>query len=243
MSRIIKLSFKDDFSTSNNSKIASKQSKGSNTNNFTQATTSKKPTMKSEGNAHSSLARGITSASCDGSNTMSLASTQSIDPSSTPYTIFVAWTNGDYTNDTWLVSGTSNDAHWGIKAGGAAVIYAADGSKASAGERDYPINSTANSTTSYTFGSDVEMIAISVDGTGIPAVADIYNIDGNKIADAIAVNANGVTVALPIDHIIGKSDGTLGLNGELLDIAIFDEAFSANMIQAFGNKIKSYKDF
>ena len=241
MARRIKTNFMFDGG-SNNSKVATKQSKGANTNNFTQSTAARKPTFKSKGNAHSSLKPIVSSTSCDGSNFMSLASTESINPTSTPYTIICAWTNGDYTNDTWLVSGTSNDAHWGIKAGGAAVIYAADGTKGSAAERDYPTNSTANSTTSHTFGSDVEMIAIVVDGTGIPSVCDIYNIDGNKIADAIAVNPNGVTVTLPIDHIIGKSDGTLGLNGELLDIAIYNEALSADIITGHGNKYKQFKD-
>ena len=241
MARRIKTNFMFDGG-SNNSKIATKQSKGANTNNFTQSTAARKPTFKSKGNAHSSLKPIVSSTSCDGSNFMSLASTESISPSTTPYTIICAWTNGDYTNDTWLVSGTSNDAHWGIKAGGAAVIYKADGTKSGAAERDYPTNSTANSTTSHTFGSDVEMIAIVVDGTGIPSVCDIYNIDGNKIADGIAVNSNGVTVTLPIDHIIGKSDGTLGLNGELLDIAIYNEALSVDIITGHGNKYKQFKD-
>ena len=241
MARRIKLGFTH-LGDSNGTRLASKPSKGANTNNFTQSTTSKKPTVKSRSNAHSSILSAKTSLSCDGANVMSLASTESIDPRSTPYTIICAWTNGDYTNDTWLISGTSNDAHWGIKAGGAAVIYQADGAKASAGERDYPINSTANGTTSYTFGSDVEMIAILVDATGIPTVADIYNIDGDKIADAIAVNSNGVSVALPIDHVLGKSDGTLGLNGEILDIAIYNTALPVHIIKGKGNKYKSLKD-
>jgi len=241
MARRIKLAFTTS-NDSNGSKVASKQSKGGNTNSFTQSTASKKPTAKSRGNAHSTVTTAISSLSCDGSNVMSLASTETIAPQTTPYTIICAWTNGDYTNDTWLISGTSNDAHWGIKAGGTDVIYKADGSKAAAAERDYPINSTANSTTSYTFGSDVEMIAIVVDGTGIPTVADIYNIDGNKIADAEAVNPNGLNVALPIDHILGKSDGTLGLNGEILDIAIYNEALPLHIIKGKGNVYKSLKD-
>lgn len=240
MSRRIKLSFFNDMSTSNNSKIGTKQSKGANTNNFTQSTTARKPTAKSRGNAHSSISDGMTSASCDGSNYMSLASTETLAQNSA-YTVVMAWTNGDYTNDTWLVSGTSNSAHWGIKAGGGDVIFKADASKAA--ERDYPIDSTANSTTSYTFGSDVEMIAIVVDGTGIPTTANIYNIDGDKIADAGAVNANGLNVAFPIDHIIGKSDGTLGLNGELLDVSVRDVALSADLIKGLGNKYKGLQDF
>lgn len=242
MSKIIRLNFLNDFGNTNNAKVASKSSTGSNTGAFTQSTTARKPTAKSKSNANSNVFFGLTSLSCDGSNYMSIASTQTLSPSTTPYTLVFAWVGADYTNDTWLISGTSNDAHWGIKAGGADVIYAADGTKGSAAERDYPINSTANSTTSYTFGSDVEMIAIVVDGTSIPAVSNIYNIDGDKIADVMAVNSNGVTVALPIDHILGKSDGTLGLNGEILDIAIYNSALSESIIKGLGNKYKTCKN-
>lgn len=241
MARRIKLAFTTS-NDSNGTKVASKQSKGGNTNNFTQSTASKKPTAKSRGDAHSTVTTAISSLSCDGSNVMSLASTESINPISTPYTMICAWTNGDYTNDTWLISGTSNDTHWGIKAGGADVIYKANGSKAAAGERDYPINSTVNSTTSYTFGSDVEMLAVVVDGSGFPVTADIYNIDGDKIADAAAVNVNGITSTFPVDHILGKSDGTLGLNGEILDIAIYNEALPLHIIKGKGNLYKSLKD-
>lgn len=241
MARRIKLAFTTS-NDSNGSKVASKQSKGANTNSFTQSTASKKPTAKSRGNAHSTVTTAISSLSCDGANVMSLASTESIDPTITPYTIICAWTNGDYTNDTWLVSGTSNDAHWGIKAGGAAVIFKPDGNKPSAAERDYLTLGTLNSTTHYTFGSDVEMIAIVVDGTGPSKIGDIYNIDGDKIADGAAVNQNGLTVALPIDHILGKSDGTLGLNGEILDIAIYNSALPLHIIKGKGNLYKSLKD-
>lgn len=241
MARRIKLGFNSE-GTANGTAVASKASKGANTNNFTQSTSSRKPTAKSRGNAHSSVLPIISSVSCDGGDVMSLASTETIDPSTTPYTIIVAWTNGDYTNDTWLVSGTSNNAHWGIKAGGGDVIYAANGTKAVAAERDYPTDSTANSTTSYTFGSDVEMIAIVNDGTGSPLVCDIYNIDGDKIADAVAVNSGGLSVAFPIDHILGKSDGTLGLNGEVLDIAIYNTALPVNVITGKGNMYKGFKD-
>ncbi len=242
MSTLLRLTLLNVYSKTNNSKVTTKASRGSNSSSFTQSTAARQPTTKSATNANSSLNLGLTSLSCDGSNYMSLASTQTVSPQTTPYTLVFAWVGADYTNDTWLVSGTSNDAHWGIKAGGADVIYKADGTKASAAERDYPTNSTANSTTSYTFGSDVEMVAIVVDGTGLPTVGDIYNIDGDKIADAAAVNSNGLTVALPIDHILGKSDGTLGLNAELLDIAVYNSALSASIIKGLGNKYKTFKD-
>jgi len=142
-----------------------------------------------------------------------------------------------------LISGTSNDAHWGIKAGGADVIYKANGSKAAAAERDYPTDSTANSTTSYTFGSDVEMLAITMDNT-IPSLeCFIYNINGEKIADAAAVNNSALGVAFPIDHILGKSDGTLGLDGEILDVIVSNnKVYSQDEIKAFGRRYIGMKD-
>ena len=74
MARRIKLAF-NASDTANGTAVASKASKGANTNNFTQATSSKKPTAKSKGNAHSSLLSIISSVSCDGGDVMSLAST------------------------------------------------------------------------------------------------------------------------------------------------------------------------
>jgi len=227
----------------NNSAKTSETSIGTITDAFTQSTASKQPVQKSAGNAHSSIGGAFSSALCDGGDTMSTGTTRSIGGTSSSYSIIIAWTNGDYTNDTWLISGTSNDAHWGIKAGGTDVIYAADGTKASAAERDYPTNSTANSTVSHTFGSDVEMLAITLDNTGI-LECNIYNIDGRKIADAAAVNNAGLGVAFPIDHIIGKSDGTKGLNGEILDVIVSnDKVYSQDEIKAFGRRYKGLKDF
>lgn len=240
MSRRIKLGF-NGSGDSNGAAVSSKASKGANTNSFTQSTSSKKPTAKSRGNAHATLNPTITTVSCDGGDFMSLASSETLATAS-EWTIIVAWTNGDYTNDTWLISSNSNDYHWGIKAGGAAVIFKANGSKASAGERDYPTNSTANSTTSYTFGSDVEMLAIVMDGDQSPKTCDIYNIDGDKIADAVAVNSAGISTSFPIDHVIGKSDGTLGLNGELINIEVYNTNLSASIIKGLGNKYKGHKN-
>lgn len=241
VTRQLQISFFQSNDTNNSAKT-SETSKGTITDNFTQSTSSKQPVQKLRENTHSSLADFVSSALCDGGDTMSTGTTRSIGGSSSSYSIIIAWTNGDYTNDTWLLSGTSNDAHWGIKAGGTDVIYKADGTKGSAAERDYPTNSTANSTVSHTFGSDVEMLAITLDNTGI-LECDIYNIDGDKIADAAAVNNAGLGVAFPIDHIIGKSDGTLGLNGEILDIIVCNNTvLSRGTIKAFGRRYKAMKD-
>jgi len=241
VTRQLQISFFQSNDTNNSSKTT-ETSKGTITDNFTQSTSSKQPVQKLRGNAHSSLANFCSSALCDGGDTMSTGTTRSIGGSSSSYSIIIAWTNGDYTNDTWLLSGTSNDAHWGIKAGGTDVIYKADGTKGSAAERDYPTNSTANSTVSHTFGSDVEMLAITLDNVGI-LECNIYNIDGDKIADASAVNSSALGVAFPIDHIIGKSDGTLGLNGEIIDIIVCNNTvLDVGTIKAFGRRYKALKN-
>jgi len=227
----------------NNTAKSTQTSTGTITDNFTQSTSGNQPTHKLRENTHASLNKGASAIECDGSDFMSTGTTRSIGGTGTTYSIVIAWTNADYTNDTWLISGTSNDAHWGIKAGGTDVIYKANGSKASAAERDYPTNSTANSTTSYSFGSDVEMVAIIYDGTGGSVACDIYNIDGDKIADAAAVNNAGLATAFPVDHVIGKSDGTKGLNGSLLDVVVCNgKALTANEIIAFGNLYKLCKN-
>ena len=229
-------------SDSNNSAKTSETSKGTLTDNFTQGTSSRQPVQKLRGNAHSSLNDICSSALCDGADIMSTGTTRSIGGSSGSYSIIIAWTNGDYTNDTWLISGTSNDAHWGIKAGGGDVIFAADGTKASANPRDYPTDSTANSTVSHTFGSDVEMLAITLDNTS-SLECFIYNIDGDKIADATAVLSSGLGVAFPVDHILGKSDGTKGLNGEILEVIVCNnKVLDVDEIKSYGNRYKGFKD-
>ena len=239
MSRRIKLGF-DGSGAANDSAVTSKASKGGNTNDFEQATGSKQPTAKSAGNAHATLKPTVTSVSCDGGDVLSLASTETLSGNSA-YTIIAAWTNANYTNDTWLVSGTSNDTHWGIDAGGVGLIFKADGSKASAGERDYRSDNTAASSINYTFGSDLEMVAIVVDATGSPITVNAYNIDGDLITTERASGSSvtsGLAVALNIDHVLGKSDGTLGLNGEILDIAIYNTALSASLIKGHANSYK-----
>ena len=50
MSKIIRLNFLNDFGNTNNAKVASKSSTGSNTGAFTQSTTARKPTAKSKSN-------------------------------------------------------------------------------------------------------------------------------------------------------------------------------------------------
>ncbi len=70
---------------------------------------------------------------------------------------------------------------------------------------------------------------------------DFYNIDGRKIA--AVTNSAGMTASFPIDHFLGKSDGTKGMNAEVLDIAVYSNVqFTAAAAEAYGNNFKQFKD-
>lgn len=221
----------------NNAALSTKDSTGSANIDISQATSGNQPTLKSRNNASSTLDAGVSSILCDGSDFMSLASTETI-PSTTPYTIVCMWTGADYTNDTYLISSSSNDAHYGIEAGGTGVIAKPNGSKGAAAARVFATNDTTNSTVSYTFGSDVETLVIVNHGD---LSLDFYNIDGRKIASVSS--SAGMTASFPIDHILGKSDGTKGFNGEFLELAVYvNVEFSGGHAEAYGNIAKSLRD-
>lgn len=218
---------------SNDAAVASKASTGANTNSFTQSTATRKPKVKSSSNADSSIKSFFTSLLCDGSSVLGLASSESL-AGVTPHTIIFAWTSGDYTNDTWLVSSTTGNGHYGIDAGGGGVLFKNASAKST--EASIATSTTNGGTTAYTFGSGVEMIAFVNDGAN---KIDVYNIDG----DLIGTNTSaGNSSAFPIDYILGKSDGTRGLNGEIIDFQVFgNTAMSASLIKGYGNQYKQIK--
>ena len=70
---------------------------------------------------------------------------------------------------------------------------------------------------------------------------DFYNIDGDKIATVSG--SSGMSASFPIDHFLGKSDGTKGLNAEILDIAVYSNVqFTSAAAAAYGNNFKQFKD-
>lgn len=227
----------------NNAALSSKASKGVNTAAITQSTSGNQPqskafsTSSSSQNSSATLLPIVSSAVCDGSDFMSLASSETL-PASTPHTIVCAWTAGDYTNDAYIISSSSNDAHYGIEAGGDAIIAKPNGSKASAAARSFATNTTNGGTISYTFGSDVETLVIVNNGD---LSLDFYNIDGDKIATVSS--STGMNQTFPIDHFFGKSDGTKGLNAEILDVAVYSNVqFNEGTAEAYGNWAKNLKD-
>lgn len=232
MSRNLHLSFVGETS-SNNTKLSSKASVGSNTNSFSQSTAARQPSVKSPGNTSSSVNDALSSISCDGSNYMSLASSESIGSFGSGYTVVCVFVNADYTDDTYFLSSSTGNGHIGIKAGGGDIIYKPAASKAS--QKTFVTDTENGGSVSHTFGSGVEMFAFVSDGNN---TINVYNIDG----DLITTNtASGNSANFPIDHILGKSDGTLGLNGELLEIDVFSSALSTSLIKGMGNKYKLFK--
>tara|TARA_R100000479_G_scaffold144621_1_gene80063 strand:+ start:173 stop:868 length:696 start_codon:yes stop_codon:yes gene_type:complete len=217
----------------NNTKVTSKASVGTNTVSFSQSTAARQPSVKSK-NTNSKLKGEVaTSISMDGTNFLEAASTVST-TSGQDYTMIFTWVDGDYTAETRLVSGGLG--YYEISAGGGRVIFQPNAGKASA--RSLITNTTNGGTTAHTFGSDVEMLAIV--SVGSTNTINLYNIDG----DLISTNSTtGNTSVFDIDYILGASDGTKGLNGEFLGFVFFDDtAFSQGQVEAYGNKMKNYKD-
>lgn len=233
MSRRIKVEFVTDFSKSNNDKFSSKTSVGANTSSFSQSTSARQPVAKSRGNAGSSISEFFASASCDGSNYLSLSSSETVGGFGSGYTVVFVFANADYTSDTYFVSSNTADGHIGIKSGGTDIIFKPASSKSA--QRSLVTNTGNGGSVSHTFGTGLEMVAFVSEGDN---TVNVYNIDG----DLITTNTgSGNSVSFPVDHILGKSDGTLGLNGEILDISIYNVALEPHLIEGLGNRFKGFK--
>jgi hypothetical protein len=233
MSRRIKVDFVTDFSKSNNAKFASKSSVGANSNSFSQATAARQPVAKSRGNANSAIKETFASAVCDGSSYMSLASSETIGSFDSGYTVVFVFVNADYTNDTYFVSSSTGNGYIGIKAGGGDIIYKPAASKAS--EKTFVTDTANGGSVSHTFGTGMEMVAFVSDGNN---TINVYNIDGDLITTD---TGSGNSANFPVDHILGRSDGTRGLDGEILDISIYNVALDTHLIKGLGNRFKQFK--
>lgn len=230
----ININFIDDRSTSNDAAVSSKASLGSNTNSFTQSTSGKQPVFKT---SNAKLQPALGSCLFDGSDVINLASAQSL-TATDPHTIIIAWVDGDYTSDTWLIASDTNDAHYGIDAGGNGILLKPNSARSPSGDEvTIPTNNTDNSTVSYSFGSDVEVLTIV--NVGDDNVR-FYNIDGDLIATAS--NALFDSTFL-LKSIAGKPDGSFGLNGSLLAVYVFeDRSIAENKAKRYGALFKQFKD-
>tara|TARA_R100001015_G_C4632282_1_gene195636 strand:- start:2755 stop:3483 length:729 start_codon:yes stop_codon:yes gene_type:complete len=150
---------------------------------------------------------------CDGNDSLSLSTPVNI--TAQDYTLACCWVDGDYTADTWLFTGSTNDAHYGIDAGGAGVLIKPNSSRSPQGDEvTIATNNTHNGTVSYTFGSDVEALIIVNDYS--TNTVSFYNIAGDKIAeDTSSLYSSNIV----FNQIIGNGANN-GLNGSILDIRI-----------------------
>tara|TARA_R100000541_G_scaffold17106_1_gene26858 strand:- start:2032 stop:2733 length:702 start_codon:yes stop_codon:yes gene_type:complete len=200
--------------TSNDSAIASRDSRGSNTVALAQSTSSRRPTFKSYGE-NAKLKEVISSTYYDGSDGLDLGSSEVINPS-TAHTVICCWVDGDYTAEGIIIASGTNGAKYSIAAGGAGITIKPGSARASAAT--YAINSTAGSTTNYTFGSDVELLIIVNDGSnGVKA----YNINGDLILNTGVVAS--LSSQFKVDYLFHDGSGGSGFKGEVMWIEVYDD--------------------
>ena len=199
--------------TSNDSAIASRDSRGSNTVALAQSTSSRRPTFKSAGE-NAKLKQVISSTYYDGSDGLDLGSSEVINPS-TAHTVICCWVDGDYTAEGIIIASGTNGAKYSIAAGGAGITIKPGSARASAAT--YAINSTAGSTTSYTFGSDVELLIIVNDGSnGVKA----YNINGDLILNTGVVAS--LSSQFKVDYLFHDGSGGSGFKGEVVFVSVYN---------------------
>jgi|21_taG_2_1085346.scaffolds.fasta_scaffold22130_3 hypothetical protein len=227
-----------DLSTSDNTVIGDSQklpNRTSVTRNGGQSTASRRPTHRAAG-ISAKLHDDVAGLSFDGGDGLDLS--VQVNLVGVPYTLICAWVGGNYTSDTWLFTSNTNQAHYGIEAGGAGVLLEPNSSRSPAGDEDtIPTNNTDNGTVSYTFGDDVEALIISNEGDDN---VNFYNIDG----DLIATKSEPLYDSnFPLDFLMHKGNGTNGLAGILLKVQVWsDRAITASEARAVGQSIKNLKN-
>ena len=214
---------------------ASKGSVGSRT--WSNSSSSKRPLHRTAG-FNAKLHPAVTSSSFDGSMYLDLSSSEEFAYSEAWMWVF-AFVDLDSTTDCILAYTSGSNGYLGIKAGGAALVYKANDARAS--EFDIDTNNTNNSTISYTFGSDVEVLILSKPASS--NVLSFYNIDGDFIArDSSA--GNGATFNL--ERIGANSSTSTEFRGEILDARFYNGSDCPPVtnlsLQAIGNYYKQFKD-
>lgn len=212
---------------------ASKGSVGSRT--WGNTNSAKRPVNKVRG-SNAKLDDIITTSSFDGSKYLDLSSAEEFAYNEAWMWVF-AFVDLDSTTDCILAYTSGSNGYLGIKAGGAALVYKANDARAS--EFDIAINNTNNSTTSYTFGNDVEVLVLSKPASS--NVLDFYNINGDFIARDSS-SGNGSTFNL--ERIGANSSTSTEFVGELIDARFYNGSdcppITAASLQAIGNRYKQY---
>jgi len=222
------------LSTSNDSAVASRDSKGSNTVALAQSTSGRRPVFKASGE-NAKLHPLVSSTLYDGGDGLDLGSSEIISASSA-HTVMCCWVGGDYTAESVIMASGTNGAKYSIAAGGAGITIKPGSARVSA--TTYAINSTANSTTNYTFGSDVELLIIVNDGSnGVRA----YNINGDLILNTGVVA--GLSSQFKVDYLFHDGSGGSGLKGEVLWIAVYNgHACAASPASSYATMFSNFKN-
>jgi len=200
-----------------------------------------RPTHKGLG-VNPKLAGFATSLNFDGTNDYLELSTVQAISTSDDWMFVIAFVDLDTSSDNTLLGFTatsgSTDGYLQIAAGGTGVIWKAATAKRA--EVTTAINNTDNSSTNYTFGSDVEVLILYQTGYR----HFYYNIDGDLIGQT-AVDGG---FSNPCNFAqIGYHSGAIELlNAELLDVRIYTGSdvppATTASLQAIGNRYKQYKD-
>tara|TARA_R110002050_G_scaffold30954_7_gene79234 strand:- start:193 stop:909 length:717 start_codon:yes stop_codon:yes gene_type:complete len=221
------------------SAISSKASKGTvGSRTFDQSTSAKKPTHKDMG-SNAKLFGGITTTSFDGGDYLDLSTAEEFAVSEAWLWVF-AFVDLDTTTDCILAYSSNNGGYIGIEAGGNGIVYRSNSSRAS--ETTIATNNTDNSSISYSFGTDVEVLIVST-AAGSNLI-NFYNIDGALIATN--GSASGACTTWNLDRIGANSSTSTEFVGELIDVRLYNgsevASFSDSQFQAIGNRYKQYKN-
>ena len=216
--------------------IGSKGSVGSRT--WDQAASAGRPTHKGLG-VNSKLAGFVTSLNFDGSNDfLSLSSAENMAFDEKWFWVF-AFVDLDTSADRVLAYSSDGGGYIGIASGGTGIIYRPNSSKGA--ESTIATNNTNNSSISYTFGNDVEVLILQR-GTSSNTL-NFYNIDGDLIAQETPAGGGS---GWNLDTIGIRGSFNDPFEGQLLDARFYNgsdcPAITTASLQAIGNRYKQYKD-
>ena len=216
--------------------VGSKGSVGSRT--WDQANSNGQPQHKGLGN-NAKLAGFATSLNFDGTNdSLTLSSAEHMNFAEKWFWVF-AFVDLDTSADRVLAYSSDVGGYVGIASGGTGIIYKANSSKSS--ELSISTNNTDNSSVSYTFGSDVEVLILQ--RAANTNVLNFYNIDGDLIA---SVNSMGTGTAWNLDTVGIRGSFNDPFSGQLLDARFYNDSdcpsITQGSLQAIGNRYKQYKD-
>lgn len=189
--------------SSDETRTAAQTSLGGLSKSFTTSSSSTAPTKSSTQEA--TLFAGIGCLTFDGADGLNVVTAYDR-TDATAWGFVMAWTNCLGYVDKHLIDGGTNGNH--IRFVDASTIeFRSGGSKGTA--TSLALNNTNNSSVSYTFGSDVEVLIFQAASSGI---VSIYNIDGDLIFNSGTAVA-GAVASFNIEHVL--HDGTYAKNPRL----------------------------